>query len=133
MYLIALDQVDRIVGYASAVVPREACGLLVRTEARRGSLLSIIPTSIEDNTPISFRIRVRTIEEIKESLKGSKSKVCGCFHSHVVGRARPSKGDRAGVKEPGELWLIYAVQLRTLRLYAWNGNIFQRKCYKIAL
>jgi len=109
--------------------PTEACGVLV---GRRGStLLSIRSTAGRDNTVISFTIADSEIAAIEQDLAGSNEAVRGCFHSHVFGRAIPSKRDAAARKRRGDLWLIYSLRFRQLRLFEWNGDRFSRRRFRV--
>ncbi len=127
MYLLPINQVERLLTHVRTTFPREASGLLIRRELKRFTILSVEGTSSEENTLLSFRIRDEAIDKIAESLKDSGARVCGCFHSHVVGAARPSRYDRATTKEPGDLWLIYSMRFRDLNLYRWDGLMFQKE------
>jgi proteasome lid subunit RPN8/RPN11 len=132
MYLFPIDQIGELLTCAKAALPREAAGLLLRREFKRFIVLSVAATSSEENTPLSFRIRDVAIDKIAESLINSGTKICGCFHSHVVGAARPSKHDCAATKKPGDLWLIYSVRFRNLNLFSWDGMTFQKERFRIA-
>lgn len=132
MYILSIHEIEKLLTSAQTAFPREASGLLLRREFKRFTVLSLAVTSSEENTPLSFRIRDAAIDEIAESLRGSGTTICGCFHSHVVGPARPSNRDCAATKEPGDLWLIYSVRFRNLNLFGWNGMTFQKDRFLIA-
>lgn len=132
MYLLPIDQIDQLLTCVQAAFPREASGLLLRREFRRFTVLSVAGTSSEENTLFSFRIRDAAIDKIAESLRGSGTRIGGCFHSHVVGAARPSSRDCAATKEPGDLWLIYSVRFRNLNLFGWDGMTFQKERFLMA-
>ena len=132
MYLLPTAQIEHLLLHAQAALPREAAGLLLRRDFKRFAILSVVGTSSMENTLISFRIRDAAIKKIAESLQGSGTTICGCFHSHVVGAARPSSHDSAATKEAGDLWLIYSVRFRDLNLYRWDGTTFQKERFLIA-
>ena len=132
MYIFPIDQIEQLLTYAWAAFPREASGLLLRREFKRFTVLYVVATSNKENTLISFRIRDTTIDKIAESLRGSETRIGGCFHSHVLGAARPSTLDRVATKEPGDLWLIFSVRFRNLVLFEWDGMTFQRERFRIA-
>jgi proteasome lid subunit RPN8/RPN11 len=113
--------------------PKEASGILVQQAYKRVSVLSLVATSSEINTPTSFRIEDDAIESVQRSLAHTRARVCGYFHSHIGGPARPSSRDVAGAKDQGELWLIYSVRFRDLRLFRWNGAAFERERFRLAL
>jgi proteasome lid subunit RPN8/RPN11 len=131
MYLIPLDQIEQVLTHVKTAFPLEASGLLIRREVKQFTVLSIAPTSPEENTPFSFRIRDATVAEIMGSLKGSSARIAGCFHSHVFGVARPSARDCAAKKEAGDLWLIYSWRFRNLTLFEWDSVKFQRELFRI--
>lgn len=132
MYLFPIDQVGELLACTKAALPREGAGLLLRREFKRFTVLSVAATSNEENTLLSFRIRDVAISKIAESLIDSGTKICGCFHSHVLGAARPSKRDCAATKKRGDLWLIYSVRFCNLNLFSWDGATFQKERYRIA-
>lgn len=127
MYLIPTAQIKYLLAHVQVALPREASGLLLRRDFKRFTILSVTGTSSTENTLFSFRIRDAAIEKIAESLKGSDTRICGCFHSHVVGAARPSSRDCAATKKSGDLWLIYSARFRDLNLYQWDGMTFQKE------
>lgn len=131
MYLLQIDEVERILAQAKTAFPLEASGLLLRQAFRRFTILSVIETSIEENTLSSFRIRDAEISKIAKSVENSEKKICGCFHSHVLGPARPSRRDSLPDKERGDLWLIYSLSFRDLNLFRWDGSKFQRDRFQI--
>lgn len=131
MYVFPADEIEKVLASAERAFPKEASGLLLRQEFGRFTLLSLTETSNDENTPLSFRIRDEAIEKIAKCLKGSGKTICGVSHSHVVGQARPSSIDCAATKARGDLWLIYSVAYRNLRLFEWDGMAFQRTRFKI--
>jgi proteasome lid subunit RPN8/RPN11 len=131
MFLVPIDQIEQLLTRVHAALPREASGLLLRREVKRFTVLSFAGTSTTENTPFSFRIRDAAIDKIEKSLSGSSTSICGCFHSHVLGAARPSKLDCTATKKPGDLWFIYSVRFRHLHLFAWNGITFQKERFLI--
>lgn len=133
MYLFRLSEIGQLAARAEAVFPREASGLLVRRAVRGDHLLSVCVTSDAENTIDSFRIRDAEIDRLTRELRGTNGRVGGCFHSHSLGRARPSRVDRAQPKKMGELWLIYSVPERDLQLFEWNGTAFRPRRYRILL
>lgn len=135
MYLLPANQLLPLLRVVHDALPREASGLLVQREAKRGLLLSILPTPASDNTLHSFRISDESIAKTVRSLAGTGDLVCGCFHSHVLGPARPSKFDRLAASNVGGLWLIYSVRYQELNLFVWNDGEFrkERLCITLAL
>lgn len=131
MYVFPVDEIEKVLASAKTAFPSEASGLLLRQQFGRFTLLSVTETSNQENTLLSFRIRDEVIEKIAKSLKGSRRAICGVSHSHVLGRAWPSSIDCAATKERGDLWLIYSVAYRHLRLFKWDGMTFQRTRFHI--
>lgn len=132
MHLLPIAQIDYLLTYAQAALPREASGLLLCRAFKRCTILSIAGTSSAENTLRSFRIRDAAIEKIAQSLKGSDSKICGTVHSHVLGKAYPSSRDCAATKKNGDLWLIYSMRFCDLNLFRWNGKTFEKERIVIA-
>lgn len=130
-YVFPIDQIGKLVTFVRAALPREAAGLLLRREFKSFTILSFAPTSIEENTLLSFRISDAAIDRMAESLMNRDTRICGCFHSHILGAARPSPKDSAAIKKSGDLWLICSVRFRNLRLFSWDGATFQKERFKI--
>jgi proteasome lid subunit RPN8/RPN11 len=131
MYLFPVGQLQLFLAHVSAALPREGSGLLLGRKWRRHTLLSFVPTSSEENTPVSFRIRSDTLSRVAQSLAGSGTGVCGCAHSHLFAGAYPSERDSAAVKGPCTLWMIYSLRRRDLRLFVWNEEAFSRTRLRI--
>lgn len=131
MFLVPIDRIEQLVAHAHAALPREASGLLAQRLVDGFAVLSVVIASSDENSLCSFRIRDSFIEKVEKFLSGSKTRICGCFHSHVLGPAYPSKLDSAGPKKRGELWLIYSVRFRQLHLFEWNGVAFRRRGFLI--
>lgn len=131
-YVIPIDQIGKLVTFVKQALPREAAGLLLRREFKSFTILSFAPTSNEENTLLSFRISDAAIDRIAESLMNRDTRICGCFHSHILGAARPSPKDSAAIKKSGDLWLIYSVRFRNLRLFSWDGLRFRTEHFRIA-
>lgn len=126
MFVLCTSEIDSLRRAVLAAFPREASGILMREDSDAGTLLSLRTTGHDENTPMSFVIRSDALRSVATSLAGTNKKICGCVHSHVVGRAWPSRRDSAGAKAAGELWLIYSLTARSLRLFEWDGTTFQR-------
>lgn len=132
MYILPVDQVERLLACVDDAFPCEAAGLLLGRQVGRYTVLTITVMSSTENTPLSFRIRDATIVQVASSLKGSATKIYGCFHSHVLGDARPSRADCEGAKEFGNLWLIYSMRFRRLKLFRWHGTAFFSERFRVA-
>src|ERR1041385_7294097 len=126
MYVLFDSEVRRLCEAARTALPCEASGILIRENRRREAVLSLVVTSSDRNTPRSFRIARETIRNTERALSGSSARICGCFHSHVLVSAWPSRRDHAGPKRIGDLWLIYSLRFRGLELFEWDGSEFQR-------
>ncbi len=132
MYVLPYAQAERALEGARQALPNEACGVLLGRPRRRDIELHLVLTSSAENTPASFIIRTATYRQVQSSAAGSGLTVCGCFHAHPRGSSRPSKRDRRAEKNVGDLWLIYSLNWRELKLFAWDGRDFERQRYRIA-
>lgn len=131
LVLIPVNQIRFLLECVQRALPREASGLLLREDYGHGLVLTFVPTSIYENTSSSFLIRTAAIKRISESLRGSPARIGGCFHSHTVGPAFPSKPDCAATKGHGDIWLIYSVRFRDLKLFCWNSSKFENQKFRI--
>jgi proteasome lid subunit RPN8/RPN11 len=130
VYELTLRGLDHTLRVARLAYPREACGVLIGAARGHVTRLSVMATTAEENTSLSFVIRDRAIQTIAQSLDKS-SAVRGCFHSHVLGPARPSKRDCTAHKSRGDLWLIYSLRFLDLRLFTWDGARFSRTRFRV--
>jgi proteasome lid subunit RPN8/RPN11 len=130
VYELTTRSLNELLANVRGAYPKEACGALIGTARGRATRLSVVPTSSEENTPISFIIRDRALRSVAESL-GPSSTICGCFHSHVLGFARPSKRDCAADKSTGDIWLIYSIRFQDVRLFTWDGARFNRTRFRV--
>lgn len=132
MYILPVDQVERLLACVDDAFPCEAAGLLLGREVGRYTVLTITDMGSSENTLLSFRIRDAAIAQVAASLEGSETKIRGCFHSHVLGDARPSRTDCEGAKDFGDLWLIYSLRLRRLNLFRWRGRAFTKEPFRVS-
>jgi proteasome lid subunit RPN8/RPN11 len=131
MYLLKIAQLQKLVNHIELTKPSEASGLILAKNFEEHILLSFIETSSEENTMISFRIRDKEIKEIAHSIEGSGLRICGCFHSHILGPARPSYFDGIAPKTVGDLWLIYSVRFLDFNIFSWDGNAFHKERFRL--
>lgn len=125
-YFIGAENISAILENVRSAFPREASGLVLGQEFGRRTVLCVHATRSDENTLVSFRIRDETIRRIAQSLLNVRLRIRGCFHSHIIGAARPSRYDCLVAKAAGDLWLIYSVRFQDLRLFEWDGNAFKR-------
>lgn len=82
----------------------EACGLLFGTAA------SIAEASVARNVAAEpwhrFEIDPADLFDAHRKGRAGPHALIGCWHSHPVGTALPSRHDREGVADTGWLWLI---------------------------
>ncbi len=131
MYLLRIDQLQKLIDFIESTKPLEASGLILAEDFSKNTILSFVETACDENTSISFRIRDKTIKEVKDSIQDSGLRICGCFHSHILGPARPSYYDWISTKTIGDLWLIYSVKFLELILYSWDGSAFHKERFCI--
>ena len=131
MYLLEIAQLQKMVNHIEKAIPCEAAGIILAKEYKQHTYLSFVETSVEENTLLSFRIRDKAINEIAESVKGTRLRICGCFHSHILGPALPSSYDCLTPKKKGELWLIYSVRFLDINIFSWIGTSFRREHFRI--
>lgn len=130
--VISVDQFHLLLKHVFDSFPKEASGLILKQEFRTNMILSVVCTSNKENNPFMFRIKESTIESVSNSIEKSGKKICGCFHSHIIGRAKPSIYDHLAKKKPGDLWLIYSIKFSELKLFKWNGNTFDKVRFRIS-
>lgn len=131
-YIISAGSIRDIMTSSHSALPKEASGLLLGEGSAGSVILTVRNTTYDENTLVSFRISDKTIRSTEQSIAWTKLKIYGCFHSHVLGIARPSKRDCASPKRTGDLWMIYSVRYRQLKLFEWDGSAFQKRRFRVA-
>jgi proteasome lid subunit RPN8/RPN11 len=131
MYYIKTFDLRLLISETENKSPVEACGLLLTNTLNKKEFLQILPTNGKFNTVTSFRIEQKCIEKIKLKISDTNLKICGCFHSHTFGSARPSKMDINCKKNEGDIWLIYSKAFTDVRIYKWVSNTFHRQRFKV--
>lgn len=96
---------------------REVCGIIVNDLQNNFELIYLKNKS---NKPGHFELDLNKIKEIETKMKKRKKKVCGIFHSHPLGEARPSTEDLK-ITTPYRLLLIYDVCEKDLKLWKIHG------------
>jgi proteasome lid subunit RPN8/RPN11 len=130
LYELTFRGLGDLLRNSRSAYPKEASGVLIGAERGHATRLSVIETPSEENTHLSFIIRDQALRRIAQSL-GKSSRICGCFHSHVLGPARPSKRDCASHKASGDLWLIHSLRFQDLKLFIWDGAKFNRTRFRV--
>jgi proteasome lid subunit RPN8/RPN11 len=130
MFCLGRGEFQRLIEVAGRAYPREACGLLFAPSDGR-TQLRLVPTATAWNTPLSFRISGQEIDRLRGERKLLGEQLLGCFHSHILSPARPSRFDRRGAQRLGGLWLIYSVLERRAALFHWSGTNFKRQSLRL--
>lgn len=129
---LSWPQLSRMVGLAASVLPREACGLLGGRPARGGRLqVTLYPAENEARSARGFLIRSRQMGELQRRIEDDGLVLCGCYHSHPRGAARPSVADRRLSARPGFLWIIFAPARLSIKAFWWNGRRFMERPLRI--
>ena len=113
---------------AHAARPRECCGLIEgRIDGHHAEALAFHPARNVAAARDRFEIDPEAHFRLLRRLRGGKTALIGCYHSHPHGRAAPSKRDCAGAGESGFLWLIagFADDQTTLGAFVWEGACFR--------
>jgi proteasome lid subunit RPN8/RPN11 len=126
MFYLSLEDWAALLDLAERAWPREICGLLLLGPGRR-PILRLRPSGGHSNTRLSFHI---ADDEVKSQMRQSdprRERLVGCFHSHTLGPARPSRRDKEGAAAGGGMWLIFSPGRREARLFEWQGGSFRRR------
>jgi len=133
MFIIKIYQLKQIVRFINNSFPKEAAGIIIADKFSTNFILTFVETSTKENTWFTFRIRDGEIKKIENSISETNKRICGCFHSHTIGQASPSRLDCEAKKKIGDLWLIYSVKFLEFNLYKWNGKSFQKVSFRVQL
>lgn len=102
---ISRDLVMRMLEHFDAVLPHEACGLLVGTPD--GRVLDVVESANMSNTPeTAFDVDVGLRMQVQRQAREAGMHIIGHYHSHPTGAAWPSERDISLACEPDLVWLI---------------------------
>ncbi|CUW41157.1 putative CysO-cysteine peptidase [Magnetospirillum sp. XM-1] len=137
MLVLSAEQMADIATAAEAAWPAEGCGLLIGKGRRVITVTRVMNADnllkAQGNDRFELDPKVRFAAE--RSVRGTKERVVGHWHSHPDGSARPSATDLAQAWEPELIWLIVgiapdrqgrpqAVQMLAHRLDRDAGRVF---------
>jgi proteasome lid subunit RPN8/RPN11 len=107
---LADDLAAQILLAAARSHPDECCGLIEGVETEAGWRATVIheAANVADDPARSFLIDPKAQFDLMRRLRGSETRLIGCFHSHPGGEAKPSATDRANAYGVGFLYLIAA-------------------------
>ncbi|HYC88691.1 MAG TPA: M67 family metallopeptidase [Thermoanaerobaculia bacterium] len=115
----------RVVALASAAFPAEACGLLAAKRVGRFLDIVLYPAPNVAIARGSFEIPRAAIATIRRRIGRDGLVLCGCFHSHPSGPARPSPTDsRLARTRPDFLWLIYSASSQQIGVFRKSNGRF---------
>lgn len=114
----------RLVALCQAAAPREACGLLGGVPRDGVWYLRIFPAVNVLHSRTAFRIPPAEVARTRVLLARRGMRLCGCFHSHPCGPARPSPADCRLATQVGWVWLIFSPRWNTLGAFLWRGSRF---------
>ena len=102
------DLATAVLVAAARAYPRECCGLIEGTGTAGGWRASAIheAANVADEPARRFLIDPQVQFDLLRRLRGTKTRIIGCFHSHPNGSPEPSATDRASADESDFLWLI---------------------------
>lgn len=118
------DELARMAAFVERAIPREACGLLGGRIDRARLHVKIYPAVNDTRSLCGFLIRSRQFQELERQIESDGLSLCGCYHSHPRGAARPSVADQQMSTRPSFLWIICAPARRSTKAFWWNGRRF---------
>jgi proteasome lid subunit RPN8/RPN11 len=137
MLVLSAEQMASIATAAEAAWPAEGCGLLIGRGKRVITVTRVMNADnllkSEGNDRFELDPKIRFAAE--RSVRGTKERVVGHWHSHPDGSAHPSATDMDQAWEPDLIWLIVgtaadqqgraqAVQMLAYRLDREAGRVF---------
>jgi proteasome lid subunit RPN8/RPN11 len=114
----------RVLQAAACAYPNECCGLIEGIDLADGWRATGIheATNIAEDKARRFLIDPKVQFDLMRRLRGSDTRLIGCFHSHPGGGPEPSVADRAEAYESDFLYLIAggSADLFTLKAHVFN-------------
>lgn len=115
----------RVLQAASRAYPNECCGLIEGDDTPHGWRALVIhdAKNFADDPRRRFLIDPQAQFDLMRRLRGSNTRIIGCFHSHPDGEAEPSATDRAEAYETDFLYLIAGggPDIFTLKAYLFTA------------
>lgn len=126
-YQLLLPESDArlIIDHSWRTFPRQACGLLFGKVSGHQLLVTAIPAENESPRHGMFLISPRQIIALARDRQWRSWSMCGCYHSHPRGAARPDRYDREFARQEGKWWIIYSNAKERLNAFYWNGRRFR--------
>jgi proteasome lid subunit RPN8/RPN11 len=93
---------------AGRAFPLECCGLVEGSRTEGGWRVTALheAANMAEDPARHFLIDPQRQFDVMRALRGSETRIIGCFHSHPGGPPEPSATDRAQAYEDDFLWLI---------------------------
>ena len=93
---------------AARAFPLESCGLIEGRETEDGWIATAVheAANLAEDPARAFLIDPEVQFKLLRTLRGTASRLIGCYHSHPGGPADPSATDSAQAMETDFLWLI---------------------------
>ena len=117
----------RVLLAASRAFPNECCGLIEGPDAPDGWRAVAIheAKNIAEDPERRFLIDPQVQFDLMRRLRGTSTRIIGCFHSHPNGDPSPSAADRAEACESDFLYLIAAgtADMFTLKAYLFTDPL----------
>ena len=107
----------------------EVGGLLL---ADRRDHLCLVFVKNRSNRPYHYEVELGEIQRVLASLGGGKASIIGTFHSHPIGKATLSRGDKEACAV-GQLTLVYDVSRKEARLWRVRTKDGRRQAIEVDL
>jgi proteasome lid subunit RPN8/RPN11 len=107
-----------IEAHAENCLPDECCGLLAADSS--GAIRFAYPLDNSTPSPVSFTIAPEEHYGALSHAERQGWEICGVFHSHPAGLAKPSASDVTAGLDPDWVHLIYSWD--ELRAFSIRGN-----------
>lgn len=131
-FVINKEDVENLKQDAVGHFPKEVCGLITAEYVNKMKIkLSFYFVENKSKTNSGFLIPILEIEQLNRKLSGKNVWICGVFHSHPYGNAKPSYADILnGAKTRFKIWAIYSIRCKDLGLFHM-GNLNRQLKYEI--
>ncbi|NVD45412.1 M67 family metallopeptidase [Qipengyuania atrilutea] len=99
---------EEMFDHAASAAPHEACGIMLAADpANAEHITGLLPSpNVHPAPDTHFEIDPQILVDVLRQERAGGARVAGYYHSHPVGRARPSATDGALSPRDGRLWAI---------------------------
>lgn len=122
--VISKSNIEKLIQHAKTEAPNESCALLIGNEIQdEWRVKEVFLTENVEKSKISFTISPEQELEIDKIARAKNMEIVCVFHSHPNSEAVPSSTDKEFMITNPFPWMIYSVELDTIKTYLLKSTL----------